>query len=56
MSRNGGRMSRNGAYRWLAERMKLALEECHIGMMDAEQCARVVALAEAYLEKVRAKV
>lgn len=36
----GGPMSRHGAYRWLANRMRLTEDECHIGLMDADQCRR----------------
>lgn len=37
-----GRMSRGAAYEWLAERMGLPEKECHIGMLDVEQCRKVV--------------
>ena len=38
----GKRRSRTTAYRWLAERLGLTVEECHIGMFDLAQCQRVV--------------
>lgn len=37
--------SRGGAYQWLASRMSLDQQDCHIGQMDLEQCKRVVAIA-----------
>lgn len=39
--RNGG-MTRSRAYAWLAERMELPEERCHIGMFDEYQCAEVL--------------
>lgn len=47
-----GRMGRNAAYRWLANRLGLTREECHIGRFDKVQCGRVIELAEAYLRRV----
>lgn len=38
---NGG-MSRNGAYRWLAERLGMTREECHMSKFDEPTCRRVV--------------
>lgn len=37
-----GRMSRTQAYRWLREAMGLTKEECHIGMMNAEQARQAL--------------
>ena len=37
-----GGMSRKEAYKWLAAATGIKNEECHIGMMDEKQCARVV--------------
>jgi len=37
-----GRMSRSGAYSWLASQLGIKKSECHIGMFDVEQCRRVV--------------
>ena len=36
--------ARKKAYAWLAERMGLAIDDCHIGMFDVEQCQEVVRL------------
>lgn len=38
------RMSRKGAYLWLSERLGIASKDCHIGMFDADQCARVISI------------
>lgn len=42
-----GRMTRSDAYRWLAEKLGISIDECHIGMFDVEQCEKVVHLAAA---------
>lgn len=39
-----GDMNRSQAYAWLASRLDLPPEKAHIGMFDAEQCRRTVAL------------
>jgi hypothetical protein len=39
---------RNEGYRWLAMRMGLGRDECHIGMFDVDQCNAVVALCREY--------
>lgn len=39
-----GELNRGQAYKWLAERMELPSERCHIGMFDVSQCKRVVEL------------
>ena len=36
--------ARDSAYKWLSEQMGLDIELTHIGMMDIEQCRRVVGL------------
>lgn len=33
-----GKMSRNGAYAWLANEMQLSVADCHIGMFSLQQC------------------
>lgn len=43
----GTKWRRSAAYRWLAQQMGLPAKQCHIGMFDANQCARVVAIVEA---------
>lgn len=37
-------MKRNHAYGWLAKRLGIERERCHIGMFDVETCRRVVAI------------
>lgn len=34
--------ARSSAYKWLSEQMRLDIDSTHIGMMDVEQCHRVV--------------
>lgn len=34
--------SRGKAYGWLAKRLRIPREECHIGMFDVERCERTV--------------
>lgn len=46
-----GRMTRSQAYAWLAKRMKLPEEFCHIGRFNERDCERVVEVAEARLRK-----
>lgn len=38
--------ARTRAYQWLAKELGIPVEECHIGMMDAETCERVVRAVE----------
>lgn len=38
-----GRMKRKEAYTWLAKETNIAVQNCHIGMMDADQCRAVQA-------------
>lgn len=37
-----GQKKRGSAYAWLADQLGIDKRECHIGMMDAETCRRVV--------------
>jgi hypothetical protein len=41
------RMGRREAYGWLAEQLGVPQSECHIGMMDVDQCKAVVAAMRA---------
>jgi hypothetical protein len=41
-----GRSSRSDAYAWLAKQLGIAIQNCHIGMFDVEQCRRVVEVCE----------
>lgn len=42
-----GTFDRGGAYTWLAQQLDIERADCHIGMMDVEQCRRVVEICEA---------
>ena len=37
---------RRDSYKWLANKMGIRQEECHIGMFDEEQCMQVVEIIE----------
>ncbi len=37
---------RNDVYRWLAERMGITRNECHIGMFDIAQCEQVIKICQ----------
>lgn len=37
-----GLMSRGGAYRWLADMLRIDLKDCHIGMFDIGLCRKVI--------------
>jgi hypothetical protein len=39
-----GRCGRREAYEWLAGKLEIPVERCHIGMMDTETCQRVVTI------------
>lgn len=39
--------ARGAGYRWLAAQLGIDPKDCHIGMMDADLCRRVVAVCEA---------
>lgn len=41
-----GRMTRTGAYRWLAGELRLAEGRAHIGGFEMNQCQRVIELCE----------
>lgn len=38
----GGKMSRKSAYAWLAIKLGMPKNKCHIGMFDVDLCERVV--------------
>ena len=40
----GGSMRRKEAYAWLADKMGIDIDECHIGMFDENRCRRVISL------------
>jgi hypothetical protein len=41
--------ARGAGYKWLAEKLSIPREECHIGMFDVALCARVVDVCKPYL-------
>lgn len=41
---------RNAAYAWLTKAMELPPEHAHIGMFTVEQCKKVIALCEPFLQ------
>ena len=41
-----GRMTRTGAYRWLAGELHLRPDRAHIGGFEMDQCQRVIELCE----------
>lgn len=45
------KVGRSDAYAWLAKEMGLTRDECHIGMMTADQANQVVALVAARLKE-----
>lgn len=45
-----GSFDRNGAYKWLAQQLGINRNDCHIGMMNVEQCQRVVQICEAQVQ------
>lgn len=42
-----GEMRRGDAYSWLAQRLGIHQEDCHIGMFDVAMCERVVEICTA---------
>lgn len=47
--RSGG-MTRGTAYTWLATKMGIHKDNCHVGMFDVEQCKRAVEICEKHQE------
>jgi hypothetical protein len=39
-------MKRKECYQWLADNLKISVDDCHIGMMDTETCNRVVKICK----------
>lgn len=44
--------ARGRGYKWLAEQLGIAPEDCHIGEMDVPTCRRVIALCAPYTRKL----
>jgi len=45
-----GKMNRHQAYGWLAEKLGIKREDCHIGMFNVDMCDSVVKVCENALE------
>jgi hypothetical protein len=43
-----GEQSRHWAYHWLATKLGLPMQKCHIGMFDVATCRRVVEVVKTY--------
>ena len=41
-----GRMDRGKAYKWLADRLGISKDDCHIGMFDMEKCIKTEEILE----------
>ena len=37
-----GKMSRNAAYNWLSQKLKIPKSECHMAMFDANMCRKAL--------------
>ncbi len=48
--RSGG-MSRKDAYSWLASKLKIKKDDCHIGMMNVEGCNAIVRIVNQRITK-----
>lgn len=48
-----GRMTRVQAYAWLAKKLGIAVEACHIGEFDEAMCLRVVLACRGVSEAIR---
>lgn len=42
---------RNAAYEWLAQQMKLPVEQTHIGMFDVEKCRMAIVICKSKMMK-----
>ena len=41
-----GKMKRKQAYEWLADKLEIEIEDCHIGMFDIDMCKKVVEICK----------
>ena len=48
---SGDNKSRKKAYAWLAERMDLEVDECHIGMFNKHQCNLAISIMNNYYKQ-----
>lgn len=47
--------ARGAAYKWLADKLEIKVENCHIGMMDAQTARRVALVCQPYLATKKRK-
>jgi len=47
----GNYKSRTNAYSWLAYKLKISKEKCHIGMFDISTCNKTIAICNEYYNK-----
>ena len=46
-----GKMTRDEAYHWLANKLKISPRQAHIGHFDVDRCERTIQLAQAKLKE-----
>lgn len=46
---------RKSAYAWLADKLDIPIESCHIGMFDVDRCQQVIEVSLAYLQEKNCK-
>ena len=51
----GGSMTRSEAYAWLARKLNITEDECHIGMFDVKTCRHAIAVCKSHRAKASAK-
>ncbi|WP_088255607.1 zinc-finger-containing protein [Fimbriiglobus ruber] len=47
--------ARGTGYQWLAGQLGIPVEQCHIGLFDADTCRRVVTLCEPYARRLHSR-
>lgn len=45
-------MKRRAGYRWLAARLGIPEDQCHIGMFDVAMCRRVIEICTRHLAEL----
>jgi hypothetical protein len=45
-------MDRKEAYSWLANKLEINVEDCHIGMFDIGFCSKVIELSDSYINSI----
>jgi hypothetical protein len=44
-------MSRNKAYKWLAEQMNIPREACHFSLFNEKECEKAIKICNKYIEE-----